>query len=54
MIKAALCDDDLSVPNKLDKRIPMPSLPSNGIGVQSIRAIAARHGGDCQFLLEGD
>ena len=37
---------------RFEKGIPVPSQPGHGIGVQSIRALVARYGGDCQFLLE--
>ena len=37
---------------RFEKGIPTSSRPGHGIGVQSIRALVARYGGDCQFLLE--
>ena len=37
---------------RFEKGIPMSSQPGHGIGVQSIRTLVTRYGGDCQFLLE--
>ena len=37
---------------RFEKGIPTSSRPGHGIGVQSIRALVTRYGGDCQFLLE--
>ena len=37
---------------QFEKGIPMSSRPGHGIGVQSIRALVARYGGDCQFLFK--
>ena len=37
---------------RFEKGIPISDRPGHGIGVQSIRALVARYGGDCQFLLE--
>ncbi|MCH5270836.1 MAG: GHKL domain-containing protein [Lachnospiraceae bacterium] len=39
---------------RFEKGIPVSGRPGHGIGVQSIRALVARYGGDCQFLLEDD
>ena len=37
---------------RFEKGIPMSNRPGHGIGVQSIRALVARYGGDCQFLFQ--
>ena len=37
---------------RFEKGVPVSDRPGHGIGVQSIRALAKRYGGDCQFLLE--
>lgn len=37
---------------RFEKGIPVSVRPGHGIGMQSIRAIVARYGGDCQFLLD--
>lgn len=37
---------------RFEKGIPKSDRRGHGIGVQSIRALVARYGGDCQFLME--
>ena len=37
---------------RFEKGIPVSGRPGHGIGVQSIRALVARYGGDCQFLFK--
>lgn len=42
------CREDV----RFENGIPVSSRPDHGIGVQSIRAVAARYGGGCTFLME--
>lgn len=37
---------------RFEKGLPVSDRPGHGIGVQSIRAVVERHGGDCTFLAE--